>query len=103
MTQANTLAALDFYDIACQCPVHRCTEHARYVVHLHAIHACNSAGLDPFGNRIQIRCESCTRRLQLEVAQKLRALRPWGHRPCEGCGAPIAAVGDVVRELVELP
>lgn len=99
---AETLSALNWDTCACQCTAHSCAQPARYVVHVHALHRCNTPGLDPFGNRVQIRCEPCVRRLQAEVAQKLARLKPWGMPPCETCGAPIAALSDIIRELVEL-
>lgn len=58
--------------------------------------------LDPCGNRVEIRCGSCVARLRTEVGEKLARLSPWGRPACQGCGAPIAAVSDVIRGVAQL-
>ncbi len=90
----------DWAEITCQCPCHPCDGRARYVVAIHALHACNQPGLDPFGNRIELRCGHCVARLHLDVATKLgRLVRPG---QCDGCGAPVREVDDVIRSVSEL-
>jgi hypothetical protein len=102
MTTAETLTALDWTSYACQCPAHDCTDRAAFVVRVHAISACTRSGLDPGGNRVELRCVACVRRLQAEVRAGLRQLNWHGRASCDTCGAPLVAVGDVVRELVAL-
>lgn len=100
---AETLSALNWDTYRCQCVHgHTCTETAGWVVHIHAIDACNQPGLDPCGNRVEIRCGSCVARLRTEVGEKLARLSPWGRPACQGCGAPIAAVSDVIRGVAQL-
>ena len=99
-----TLQALDWTDYRCACAHHRdgCTNRAGYVVSIHAVHHCNDAGLDPFGNRIEIRCAECVQRLHVHVRDSLARLDPWGSPPCQSCGAPITRVSDVVRSVEKL-
>ena len=100
----EVLQALDWSEIQCQCAHHRhaCPNRATHVVAIHAIEACNQPGLDPFGNRIELRCYACVLRLQAEVGYRLLKLREWGLAACGGCGAPLAEIADVVREVSEL-
>ncbi|WP_094359947.1 hypothetical protein [Mycobacterium marinum] len=99
----ETLAALDWGTYQCQCEHgHKCTNRATVVVYRHAINACNQPGLDQFGNYVEIRCGECLNKKRAEIAEKLARFKPWGFPPCEGCGAPLATVGDVIRGVVTL-
>lgn len=102
----DTLAELDWHTYQCQCPQHTgprgCREPARYILHIHAINRCNQPGLDPFGNRIEIRCRACLKRFKAHVAYQLWKLNRWGPNACETCGAPITRLSDVLREVVKL-
>ncbi|RFZ15041.1 hypothetical protein VIMS_02471 [Mycobacterium marinum] len=99
----ETLAALDWGTYQCQCEHHhKCAERAVVVVYIHAIDNCNLPGLDPFGNRVEIRCGPCLQKLRAHVAESLERLKPFGRPACEGCGAPLATVGDVIRGVVTL-
>jgi hypothetical protein len=106
MTTANSehlFEALDWHQYACQCSQHSrtpCPNRATHVVEIHALHACNEPGLNPFGNRVEIRCFECVMRLTAEVGTQL-ATR-FGVGECASCGAPVAVVGDVVRNFREL-
>jgi hypothetical protein len=102
VTTAEALTALDWTSYACQCPAHACRDRAAFVVRVHAISDCNRVGLDPGGNRVELRCTACVRRLQAEVRAGLRQLNRYGRASCDTCGAPLVAVGDVVRELVAI-
>lgn len=100
---AETLSALNWDTYSCQCVHgHICGNRAEFVVHIHALDRCNTPGLDPFGNRVEIRCGVCVARLRTEVGEKLALLAPWGRPACSGCGAPVSAVGDVVRSVEKL-
>lgn len=96
---SETLSALDWTDYRCACTHHPggCSNRAGYVVSVHAIHRCSTAGLDPFGNQVEIRCAECVQRLHATVRDSLNRLLPWGSPPCQSCGAPITRVSDVVR------
>ena len=71
---AEALQALDWTDYRCACAHHRdgCTNRAGYVVSIHAVHRCNDAGLDPFGNRIEI----------TRVSDIVRSVEKLGGRSC---------------------
>lgn len=100
---AETLAALDWGTYRCQCRhKHACDNPAAYIVHIHCIDHCNSPDADPFGNRIEIRCSTCLAGLRTDVATKLHRLKPWGRPACEGCGAPISEIDDVIRDVISL-
>lgn len=100
----ETLQALDWIDYRCGCAHHPggCGNRAGYVVSVHAIHRCNDGGLNPFGNRVEIRCGECVSRLHATVRESLSRLLPWGSPPCQSCGAPIARVSDIVRSVEKL-
>lgn len=99
----ETLTALDWGTYRCQCEHgHTCDAPATHIVHIHYIDRCNNPDADPYGNRIEIRCGTCLARLRTEIAESLARLTPWGRPACQGCGAPIAAVEDVIREVIPL-
>jgi hypothetical protein len=102
MTQTETdfLRQHDWHSVACQCPEHRCHNRARFVVHIHAIDRCNDAGL-LHGDRVELRCDPCVLGLYRAVGQRLRRYRR-DPLQCPTCGAPLAAVSDVVREIREI-
>lgn len=100
---AETLAALDWGTYRCQCRhKHACDNPAAYIVHIHCIDNCNNPDADPFGNRIEIRCSTCLAALRTDIAAKLYQLKPWGRPACAGCGAPIAEITDVIRDVTPL-
>lgn len=92
---------LDWHTYRCQCPQHAsgCDNRAVYAVALHALHACNQPGLDPFGNRIELRCGPCVAQLWAEIQHKIVELNRYGRAQCETCGAPIADASDVLRSV----
>ena len=99
----DAIAHLNFFEIGCQCTEHPCPNRATHIVEIHAIDRCNEAGFDPFGNRVELRCFACVVALRQKVAEQLGAARADTRRyACKGCGAPVAAVGDVVRGVKEL-
>jgi hypothetical protein len=102
MTQTETdfLRQHDWHVIDCQCPVHPCGDRARYEIHVHAIHRCNEPGL-LHGDRVELRCRHCVAALWDHVADSLRRVSPY-HPHCEGCGAPLAQVPDVIRKIRRL-
>lgn len=107
MTTANPLGlfeALDWHQYACQCSQHRtpCPNRATHVVEIHALHRCNDPGLNPFGNRVELRCFECVMRLTAEVGVKLEYANQFGIGQCDSCGAPVTVVGDVVRNFREI-
>lgn len=97
-----SIAHLDWPTIQCQCPVHDCKDNAGWVVAIHAIGRCNRRGLDPDGNRVELRCRPCVERLHAEVAEKLGRLVNLGLLACPGCGAPINNVSDIIRSVEAL-
>lgn len=96
-----TLDALDWHTYTCQC-THGCRATATHVVHIHAVGRCDDLGLSPDGNRVELRCHTCTRLLAADVSRKLARLTRYGLPVCDTCGAPLAAVGDVIREVTDL-
>jgi hypothetical protein len=103
---SETLSALDWVEYRCRCPEHPdgCGNTASYAVHIHAVDACNGEGLDPFGNRIELRCSDCTSALRAYVSTQLARINHQraGRAHCLGCGAPLVKVSDVVRSAARL-
>ena len=95
----TSIQHLDFTEYGCACPCHPCPNRATHVVHIHALHRCNDAGL-LYGDRVELRCFECVLKLCAEVRGRLK--NRWGVGMCETCGAPVADVIDVVREIEEL-
>jgi hypothetical protein len=105
MTAAyDTLTALDWTAVACQCHKHACAGTAKFIVETHAVSHCNDADLTPFGNQVRLLCEPCLQRtrqvIAWEVAQLVGSAR--GPVMCETCGVPIAAPSDVLRAVEPL-
>lgn len=102
MTNPDDLAAWDWTEYQCQCSHHaqECTPVAQFKVAIHGLAACNEPGLDPDGNRIEIRCAECVNKMLSAVSSKLRALKKrtnWGLMQCTTCGSPVNQLGDIVR------
>jgi hypothetical protein len=105
MTAAqDTLTALDWTAVACQCHKHPCTGTAAFIVETHAVSHCNDEDLNPFGNQVRLLCEPCLVRtrevIAWEVAQLVGSAR--GPVMCETCLAPIATPSDVLRAVERL-
>ena len=100
----DALARLDWQEYTCQCLMHAdgCRNRASFVVAIHAIDCCNRPGVDPYGNRIEILCLWCLATLRVEISERLRRIREHGLATCEGCGAPLSFVDDVVRGVMPL-
>jgi hypothetical protein len=100
----DQIAHLEWTDYACQCPCHSggCRNRATHTVAIHALHGCDGEGLDPFGNRVELRCVPCVMALQIEIGVGLGQVNRWGVGQCDSCGAPLAAIGDVLRSVSEL-
>lgn len=100
----DTLVALDFATIGCQCHVHPCAGTAGFIVETHAVCHCNDPGLNPFGNRVQLLCGACLARLRKTIATEVALLVAVSRGPvtCETCGAPVSRPGDVLRAVAVL-
>jgi hypothetical protein len=92
------LAGLDWSVITCQC-AHGCWRPARYVAAFHAVDHCGCSGVNQDGNLIQILCGCCLSTSRVAVTVYVRRLSRRGRPACRSCGAPIAAVGDVLRSV----
>jgi len=103
MTQTETdfLRAHDWHVIDCQCPVHPCSGRAKYEVHIHAIHRCNEPGL-LHGDRVELRCQACVEKLWDHVLTALERIKRYPPFACDGCGAPLSQVPDVIRKVRRL-
>jgi hypothetical protein len=102
MTAAAELKDLDWTEITCQCSEHGgCTLQAKFAVHIHAVDRCNDPGLLS-GDRVVLRCRACVMSLRRCVERSLQQLNRDGLACCDGCGAPLVEVTDVVREVVRL-
>ncbi|GAB7141996.1 hypothetical protein [Mycobacterium riyadhense] len=97
----DMLAALDWREITCQSEA-GCTNRANFVVHLHAVDACNHPQLDPFGNTIEILCIACLWRAEAEALLQVGRLRRHSNATCLTCGAPLTELSDIMREVVAL-
>jgi hypothetical protein len=97
----ESLAALDWQP-ACQCHKHPCPNPATTIVETHAVDHCNDDDLTADGNTVQVLCDQCVTVLRAYVAETLRRLAGLGLPACLTCGAPMVAVGDVVRAQEKL-
>ena len=103
MTAPDTLAALDWQTITCQCHVHPCMTPATHIVTTHAVGHCNDVGLTADGDQIELLCDICLTMLRARVADGVwRLAKLPGPVECETCGAPIVAVGDIIRDVRRL-
>jgi len=99
-TRKSPLEELDWDKYGCQCPVHNCENKASFSVKIHALHDCDKPWLAD-GNRVEFRCVDCLKGLITHVAKSLRRVRRY-LPSCETCGAPLAEIADVVREVRNL-
>lgn len=112
MTDNDVLKRLDWQTITCQCEIHDCRHHCRRRqpctdqairrVEFHAIDNCNDPELGEFGNHVALLCVPCLMALARNVTAHLKRLNKYGRATCLGCGAPVAKVDDVIREIEEL-
>lgn len=103
MTDADVLAPLDWHTISCQCDRKHattgdCPNPATRRVEIHALGDCNRPDLNPFGNHVMLLCDACLAAEKRATAHKLDRLARYGIPICTSCGAPRAAVTDVIRE-----
>ncbi|CAM3068359.1 hypothetical protein BST27_26520 [Mycobacterium intermedium] len=97
----DTLVALDWHGVTCQSES-GCTNQATYIVSLHAVDRCNHPQLDPFGNVIEILCIACLWRAEAEVLCHVSRMRRHAETSCLTCGAPVAELSDIMRDVVAL-
>ncbi|BBX98411.1 hypothetical protein [Mycobacterium lacus] len=97
----DTLMTLDWDDITCQSDA-GCTNRATHTVHLHAVDACNTPGLDPYGNAVGILCVACLWSLEAQVMLEVRRLARYGVPHCLTCGTPVCEVTDILRGVATL-
>lgn len=112
MTEADSIAHLDFTDIACQCTHWECRtgcpRHATVKVSYHALDQCDgthdtNAELDADGNHTLLLCLHCLHMLELHTEQHLKRLNAYGRPHCQTCCAPAASTRpDILREVVAL-
>lgn len=99
------LEPLDWREYRCQCAHHGsdgCDQRARWILTIHAISRCDDPGLDPDGNRIEIRCMKCVERLRSHIKHSLTQINQRGRAYCDTCGAPLVEVEDVLRSVRRL-
>lgn len=97
----GALAALDWHTIGCQSEI-GCTNKATYVLHRHAVDECNDSHVDPFGNIVEILCIACLWRAEAEVLVQVGQLRRSSGTYCLTCGAPMAELSDIMRDVAAL-
>lgn len=114
MPDLDVLAALDWHTIGCQCDAYDCTKRggcpnqATCRVELHAFDHCNQTltqdgdTLDPFGNYVFLLCPHCLDDLAQIVDLYVGRLNAYGRKTCATCGAPVAELSDVIREVTPL-
>lgn len=109
MPDANTiLEQLDWHTVTCQCQLQDCInaggcdQPATEQVHLHKVDHCNDDDVDPFGNYVFLLCLPCLHRLARMTALRIGQWNLFGRRTCLGCGAPVAVLADVIREITTL-
>lgn len=105
MTAAHdTLTALDWTAVACQCHKHPCTGTAAFIVETHAVSHCNDPDLNPFGNQVRLLCEPCLTRTREVITREVAKLVAVSREPvaCGTCGAPITRASDVLRAVERL-
>jgi hypothetical protein len=101
VTTADVLEALNWHDIQCQSP-EGCKHRASVVLHVHVMDDCQHAEADRFGNVVAILCSQHALGVQVIAAEAVLQLRRYGIPLCKTCGAPLAQVKDVVREILTL-
>ncbi|OBI95320.1 hypothetical protein [Mycobacterium asiaticum] len=97
----GTLAALDWQAIECQSES-GCSNRATFIVHRHAVDACNHPHVDPFGNIVEILCIACLWRAEAEVLVQLGQLRRSPDASCLTCGAPVSELSDIMRDVAAI-
>lgn len=108
MADADILEHLDWHTVACQCEhTHRtpdgCTNTATRQVEIHSLGDCNRKDLNPFGNEVLLLCDACLHVQVSMTANMIKRLTEYGIPICTSCGAPLADVGDVIRENRPIP
>lgn len=103
MTDAQILEPLDWHTVTCQCEhTHRvpggCPNTATRQVEIHSLGDCNRADLSPFGNHVMLLCDPCLAHEIRMQTRMIERLTRYGIPICTSCGAPIADIGDVIRE-----
>jgi hypothetical protein len=103
-TEKDYLRAADWVTYQCQSEI-GCTRTARFEVHVHRLDDCNSAETGPYGNDVALLCSQCAVFVQAQLESWLRIVLfgGWGGFECRTCGAPVAEIGDLVREMKTLP
>ncbi|GFG63458.1 hypothetical protein MKUB_09480 [Mycobacterium kubicae] len=97
----GTLASLDWQIITCQAET-GCTNRAEYIVHRHAVDKCNHPQVDPFGNVVEILCIACLWHAEAEVLVQVGRLARTSDNCCLTCGAPVAELRDIMRDVAVL-
>src|ERR1700760_4538302 len=94
----GALAALDWHEITCKSET-ACRNPATHIVHLHAVDECNQQHLDSSGNFIDILCARCFSATAVDILGKVDWFRRFPRPSCLTCGAPVAELTDIVREV----
>jgi hypothetical protein len=110
MTDNDVLTQLDWTTITCQCEItHHCTHRnkpcpnpATRRIEFHAVDHCNTPELGEFGNYVFLNCEPCLNTLGLNVEAHIKRLNAFGRAICLTCGAPIAQIDHIIREIEAL-
>jgi hypothetical protein len=79
-----------------------CPNQATHMVEVHVVDFCDETWVNPFGNTVGILCEKCLDEVANDVAVQVMKLNRFGRPMCLTCGAPVARVGDVLRERKKL-
>lgn len=91
------LEQLDWHDIRCQSS-DGCPNQATHMVEMHVVDFCDESWVNPFGNTVGILCGRCLAEVEMDVAVHVAKLNRFGRPMCLTCGAPVAVLGDVVRD-----
>jgi hypothetical protein len=95
---ADVLDALDWHGVRCQSPL-GCDRRASAVLHVHIVDDCDGEDTDADGNFVSLLCSEHAVGLQAAAAQDVLNYRRYGRTLCLTCGAPMAAVADVVQQI----